>query len=55
MLKTFSGHHLQVLVEAKVEMMVKGQRKYLPLVVIKGDSPLFGRNWLQEITITWMC
>jgi len=38
----------------EVEVVYKNQRKKLPLVVVAGAGPtLFGRNWLEHLTINW--
>ena len=53
-LKAYSGHRLYLMGEADVNVQVNGQLKCLSLVVIRdGGPPLFGRNWLMEITMAW--
>ncbi|XP_034094911.1 uncharacterized protein K02A2.6-like [Gymnodraco acuticeps] len=39
---------------AIVKVKYKHQRRYLPLIVVKGDGPsLLGRGWLEEINLSW--
>ena len=37
-----------------VTVETNGQKKVLPLVVVKGKGPpLLGRNWLAEVVLDW--
>ena len=38
-LRTYSGHQLPILGKALVTVEVNGQKKNLPLVVMKGNGP----------------
>ena len=47
-------HKLPVLGETMVTVETNGQKKVLPLVVVKGKGPpLLGRNWLAEVVLDW--
>ena len=53
-LKAYSGHRLYIMGEADVNVQVNGQQKRLSFVVARdGGPPIFGRNWLMEITMAW--
>ena len=52
MLQTYTGEQVKVLGE--IEVLVEGQEKKLPLVVVNGQGPsLLGRNWLQMLKLNW--
>ena len=49
-LTSYSGHELEIIGQADVEITYKSQVVIMPLVVVRGQGPsLFGRNWLQKI------
>ena len=54
-LQGYSGHEVQVIGQAKVEVEYGNQRYQLPLLVVAGTQrpPLFSRNWLQSIQLDW--
>lgn len=53
-LKSYSGHEIPVVGEAKVQLSYGDQQTYLPVVATAGDGPAFmGRNWLSVITLDW--
>ncbi len=53
-LKTYSGEPLQVLGRVQVRVRYANHSSELPLLVIQSDGPsLFGRNWLEHITLDW--
>ena len=54
LLRTYTGETLTICGENQVIVKYKNQQYNLPLVVVEGDGPpLFGRNWLQQITLDW--
>ena len=54
LLRTYTGETLTICGENQVVVKYKNQQYNLPLVVVEGDGPpLFGRNWLQQITLDW--
>ena len=53
-LKTFMGEVVKVLGTICIPVAYDGQQHQLDLLVIPGSGPsLFGRNWLQHITLDW--
>ena len=53
-LKTYTEEQMQVTGTLNVHVQYGKQFKKLVLVVIAGDGPsLFGRNWLNHITLDW--
>ena len=53
-LRSYSGHRLEVLVVVDLTITHHAQTARLPLVVVTGDGPsLLGRNWLQLIKLDW--
>ena len=53
-LRTYTDKRMDVLGEMLVEVVYENQRKTLPLRVVAGAGPsLFGRNWLEHLTINW--
>ena len=54
LLRTYIGETLTVCGETQVCVTYKKQQYHLPLVIVEGNGPpLFGRNWLQQITLDW--
>ena len=40
--------------QLQVEVSVHGKEANLPLIVVEGSgTPLFGRNWLEQINLNW--
>lgn len=53
-LRSYSGHRLEVLGVVDLTITHHAQTARLPLVVVTGDGPsLLGRNWLQLIKLDW--
>ena len=54
-LRGYSGHQLEVVRQAMVQVTYEKKSEIFPLVVIEGihKSTLFGRNWLAAIKIKW--
>ena len=53
-LKTYSGEALSVQGTIQVVVEYNQQHASLPLFVVKGNGPsLFGREWLNKITLDW--
>ncbi|PFX15928.1 Uncharacterized protein K02A2.6 [Stylophora pistillata] len=53
-LKSYSGHEIPVLKEAKVQVSYGDQQACLPVIVTAGDGPaLMGRNWLSVLRLDW--
>ena len=54
-LQGYSGHEVQVIGQAQVDVGYGHQKHQLPLLVVAGNQrpPLFGRNWLQSIQLNW--
>ena len=54
-LQGYSGHVIQVIGQAKVEVGYGHQKCQLPFLVVEGNQrpPLFGHNWLQSIQLDW--
>lgn len=53
-LSTYTGENIVVLGSVNVTVDYNKQRKFLPLVVVKGEGPtLLGRNWLSHIRLKW--
>ena len=49
-LHTYTKESIDVLGSIVVEVVYKGQKKSLPLLVVAGEGPsLFGRVWLMEL------
>ena len=54
MLRTYTGETLMVCGETQVCVTYKKQQYHLPLMIMEGNGPpLFGQNWLQQITLDW--
>ena len=53
-LQSYPNRTLKVLGQCKVEISVHGKEAKLPLIVVEGSgTPLFGRNWLEQINLNW--
>ena len=53
-LHTYTKERIDVLGSIVVEVVHKGQRKSLQLLVVAGEGPsLFGRDWLMELQLDW--
>ena len=54
-LQGYSGHELQVIGQATVDVEYAQQTKQLPLLIVAGDQrpALFGRDWMQSIQLDW--
>ena len=53
-LHTYTKERTDVLGSIVVEVVHKGQRKSLQLLVVAGEGPsLFGRDWLMELQLDW--
>ena len=53
-LQTFSGETIKPLGIAKVKVEYQGQKKHVNLFVVeKGMSTLFGRSWLEKLSLNW--
>ena len=54
-LQGYSGHELQVVGQARVEVEYAQQKKQLPLLIVAGDQrpPLCGCDWMQSIQLDW--
>ena len=53
-LSTYTGEQIHPLGEATVKVTYSGTEYALPLIVVpRGSTALFGRNWLQKITLDW--
>ena len=53
-LKTYSGEDIAVKGVLQVDVEYKNQNVRVPLVVVAGSGPsLFGREWLNKITLDW--
>ena len=51
-LKSYSGHEIPVLGEAKIQVSYGDQQACLPVLVTAGGGPaLMGRNWLSILTL----
>lgn len=38
----------------QVEAELEGNKKELPLIVVKGQAPsLLGRNWISQLEVNW--
>ena len=54
LLRTYTGQNLKVMGELRVQVGYGKQIKQLEMIVVHGGGPsLFGRNWLQEISLDW--
>ena len=50
LLKSYSGHKLDMVGEIEVNVVYGKVTKRLPLVVIQGNGPaLLGQNWMSKI------
>ena len=53
-LKSYSGHEIPVLGEAKVQVSYGDQQACPPVIVTAGDGPaLMGQNWLSVLRLDW--
>ncbi|XP_033993597.1 uncharacterized protein K02A2.6-like [Trematomus bernacchii] len=53
-IESYTGDPVNVVGAALVKVKYRHQRRYLPLIVVKGDGPsLLGRGWLEEIHLSW--
>ena len=53
-LKSYSGHEIPVLGEARVQVSYGDQQACLPVIVTAGNGPaLMGRNWLSVLRLDW--
>ena len=53
-LRSYSGHEIPVVGEAKVQVSYGDQQACLPVIVTAGDGPaLMGRNWLSVLRLDW--
>ena len=53
-LRTYTGQPLQLVGSVNVSVSYKSQQAQLSLLVVMGDGPsLFGRDWLESITLDW--
>ena len=53
-LRSYSGHEIPVVGEAKVQVSYGYQQACLPVDVTAGDGPvLMGRNWLSVLILDW--
>ena len=46
-LQTYSKEPITVVGSTDVQVVDQGRTATLPLVVVKGDGPILGRNWLR--------
>ena len=53
-LRSYSGHEIPVIGEAKVQVAYRDQEAVLPVVVTGNDSTvLMGRDWLSVLKLDW--
>lgn len=53
-LQSYPNRNLKVVGQCQVKVKVCGNQVNLPLIVVEGSgTPLFGRNWLEEIQLNW--
>ena len=53
-LRSYSGHEISVIGEAKVQVAYRDQKAVLPVVITGNDGPvLMGRNWLSVLKLDW--
>lgn len=54
-LQGYSGHELQVVGQARVNVEYGQQKKQLPLLIVAGNQrpALFGRDWMQSVQLDW--
>jgi len=54
-LQGYSGHELQVIGQAIVDVEYAQQTKQLSLIIVAGDQKpaLFGRDWMLSIQLDW--
>ena len=53
-LTSYTGHKIQCLGKADVDVLYEQQRYSLPLLIVAGKAPsLLGRTWLQHLKIDW--
>ena len=53
-LRSYSGHEISVIGEAKVQVAYRDQKAVLPVVITGNDDPvLMGRNWLSVLKLDW--
>ncbi|PFX14444.1 Uncharacterized protein K02A2.6 [Stylophora pistillata] len=53
-LRSYSGHEIPVIGEARVQVAYRDQRAVLPVVITGNDGPvLMGRDWLSVLKLDW--
>ena len=53
-LRSYSGHEISVIEEAKVQVAYRDQKAVLPVVITGSDGPvLMGRDWLSVLKLDW--
>ena len=53
-LRSYSGHEISVIGEARVQVANRDQKAVLPVVITGNDGPvLMGRNWLSVLKLDW--
>ena len=53
-LRSYSGHEIPVVGEAKVQVSHRNQEALLPVIITENDGPvLMGRDWLSVLKLDW--
>ena len=53
-LRSYSGHEIPVIVEAKVQVAYRDQEAVLPVFITRKDGPvLMGHDWLSVLKLDW--
>lgn len=53
-LRSYSGHEVPVIGEAKIQVAYRDQEAVLPVVITGNDGPvLMGRDWLSVLKLDW--
>ena len=52
-LRSYSGHEIPVIGEAKVQVTYRDQETVLPVVITGNDGPMLGRDWLSVLNLDW--
>ena len=52
-LQTYTGETIPVCGSALVPIEHNGQMLTLPLIVVEGNRPLLGRDWLSALRLDW--
>ena len=53
-LRSYSGHEISVIGEAKVQVAYRDQKAVLLVVITGNDGPvLMGRNWFSVLKLDW--